>query len=314
MTDTSPVPQPPSDSSEDDATSGNTSAEGATGESAGEVGQRTPSASQFFATGALLEDLSREAPGLAALRDPEVKLLAAGWLAGFRSPRTRRAYGGDLVAFDRWCTARGLGVLGAGRVQVDLYVTDLLQQPQAASSVSRRISALSSFYNFVAAFGSTSSGSRPANPTTGVRRPRVNAHVSPTLGLNPEQAAALVSEVDRDRGSQRLRSRALIRLLLHNALRVDEVINANRADFAHHPGRLDTHVTLKVTRKGGRRALVALAPSTVEALERYLATRPAPPKGPEAKTTPLLCEERRSAHPEGRLAAGAPALAPGRHC
>ena len=72
-------------------------AEGPTGESTAEVRQRTPSASQFSAAGALVGHLDREAPGLAALCDPEVKLLAAGWLAGFRSPRTRRAYAGDLA-------------------------------------------------------------------------------------------------------------------------------------------------------------------------------------------------------------------------
>lgn len=214
-------------------------------------------------------------PNLGCISEPELQLLASGWLAGFRSPRTRRAYAGDLAAFNRWRGERDLHVLRAGRVQLDLYLADLLAQPQAPSSVSRRISsALWSFFDFATSHGLAATGPTGSNPTIGVRRPRINAHASTTLGLNREQARALILAVDSDPGSQRLRSRVVIRLLLHSALRVDEIIGANRADVGRRPGRTDTHVTLTVTRKGGRRSLIALAPSTAATLHQYLETRP----------------------------------------
>ena len=83
-----------------------------------------------------------------------------------------------------------------------------------------------------------------------------------TIGLACDQARALVAAADADRGPQALRTAAVIRLLLHNALRVDE---ACAADVRHR--------VLRVTRKGARRAKVPLAPATVAALDAYLADR-----------------------------------------
>jgi integrase len=66
---------------------------------------------------------------------------------------------------------------------------------------------------------------------------------------------------------------ALLRVLLHNALRVDELLGANLADLPRHPGREHVHDTLTIRRKGGRRARIALAPATVESLQHYLHDR-----------------------------------------
>jgi integrase/recombinase XerD len=62
---------------------------------------------------------------------------------------------------------------------------------------------------------------------------------------------------------------AVIRLLLHNALRVDEACTADIADLVEDSG----HRVLRVVRKGARKAKVPLTPATVAVLEAYLATR-----------------------------------------
>ena len=126
--------------------------------------------------------------GPAGLVDQRLALIAAGWLAGFRSARTRRAYGADLAAFALWCAPRGLDVLGARRVQVDLHTTGLLDAGAASSSVARRLSALSSFYRFAAAHDL-----RVDNPVVGVRRPAVDPDHTRTVGLTRDQARALVA-------------------------------------------------------------------------------------------------------------------------
>jgi hypothetical protein len=61
-----------------------------------------------------------------------------------------------------------------------------------------------------------------------------------------------------DRGPQALRTAAVIRLLLHNALRVDEACAADVADLGADAG----HRVLRVTRKGARKAKIPLAPAT----------------------------------------------------
>ena len=192
------------------------------------------------------------------------ELLAAAWLTSLRSPRTRRAYAADLRAWLRWLGDRRVDVLGAGRVHADLWVTGQLDGGAEASSVRRRLSALSSFYRHCAAQDLVG-----RIPTAGVARPVVDPDYTATIGLDRDQARALVAAADADRGPQALRTAAVIRLLLHNALRVDEACAANVADLGADTG----HRVLRVTRKGARKAKVPLTPATVAALDAYLTDR-----------------------------------------
>ena len=67
----------------------------------------------------------------------------SAWLTGPRSARTRRAYIGDVVAWLGWLAGRETDALAAGRVHVDLWAATQLDAGAAASSVRRRLSALS---------------------------------------------------------------------------------------------------------------------------------------------------------------------------
>jgi integrase/recombinase XerD len=218
-----------------------------------------------------LTDLAGQSLPATQWQDPRVRLLAAGWLSGFRSPRTRRAYAGDLLIWQRWCTAHEVDPLRARRVQVDLYLADLLDGGASPASAGRRLSALSSFYRFL--LEQEDLDIARSNPATAVRRPVLDAQHSPTLGLTRDEAVALLDTVDRACSPQQRRNAAMLRLLLHNALRVDEILSADLADLGRHPGRTGVHDTLTIRRKGGRRARIALAPATVEALQRYLEQR-----------------------------------------
>lgn len=66
----------------------------------------------------LLAQLATDHPTLAA-RAARERLLAAAWLAGYRSPRTRRAYALDLSAWLDWLHGLQVDVLAARRVHVD---------------------------------------------------------------------------------------------------------------------------------------------------------------------------------------------------
>ena len=209
------------------------------------------------------------------------ELLAAGWLMSLRSARTRRAYAGDLQAWLAWLAGRGIDVLTAGRVHVDLWVAGQQDQCAEAASVRRRLSALSSFYRYCAAHDLMD-----RIPTAGVARPVVDPDYTATIGLTREQARALVGAADHDRGPQALRTAALIRLLLHNALRVDEACAADVANLGADAG----HRVLRVMRKGGRRARVPLTPASAAALDAYLTDRArrAGLAGPRDLDGPLL--------------------------
>ena len=226
----------------------------------------------------LLAVVEAEHPVLADRPSGE-RVMVATWLAGYRSARTRRAYAADLVRWLDWLAARELGPLQARRVHVDLWVRQLLDAGAADSSVTRRLSAVSSWYRHLAEHDLIA-----ANPAAAVRRPRVDPDHTTTVGLDRDQARALLAAADADTGRQRLRSAAAVRLLLHQGLRVDELCGADVADLGHDRG----HQTLTVTRKGGARSSVALPAATGAALRAYLdarAIRPTRP-APAAAVTP----------------------------
>jgi site-specific recombinase XerD len=192
------------------------------------------------------------------------QVMAATWLATYRSVRTRRAYAQDLATWLRWLDARQVDVLGARRVHVDLWTRDLLDGGAAGSSVTRRLSAISSWYRHLGEHDLIDT-----NPVAAVRRPRVDPDHTTTVGLDRDQARALIVAADADTAPTRLRAAAAIRLLLHQGLRVDELAQSAVADLGHDRG----HRVLTVRRKGGHRVAVVLPPATTAALDAYLASR-----------------------------------------
>jgi hypothetical protein len=129
--------------------------------------ERLPARVQSAAPGAgpaavaaeLLSRMRAELPAVGELGERE-QVLVAAWLTGLRSARTRRAYAGDAAA---WLAVRDTDVLAAARVHVDLWAATQLDAGAAASSVRRRLSALSSFYRYCAAheFARPSPGRAP---------------------------------------------------------------------------------------------------------------------------------------------------------
>jgi integrase/recombinase XerD len=196
----------------------------------------------------LLGRVRAELPVIGELGERD-QVLVWVWLTGLRSARTRRAYAGDVAAWLGWLAGRDTDVLAAGRVHVDLWAATWLDAGAAASSVRRHLSALSSFYRYCAACDLTG-----RIPTEGVARPAVDPDYTATVGLDRDQARALVAAADADTAAQALRTAAVVRLLLHNALRVDEACAADIADLGEDSG----HRVLRVVRKGARKAKVPL--------------------------------------------------------
>ena len=142
----------------------------------------------------LLARTRAELPVLAGLGERE-ELLAAAWLASLRAARTRRAYAGDVRGWLGWLAERGVDVLGAGRVHVDLWAAAQQDRGAESSTVRRRLSALSSFYRYCAAHDLVD-----RIPTAGVARPMVDPDYTATIGLDRDQARALVAAADADAG------------------------------------------------------------------------------------------------------------------
>jgi integrase/recombinase XerD len=185
--------------------------------------------------------------------------LAAAFLAGY-GPATRECYERDLRHFGAFLAAASVpDPLHAHRVHVDAYCRSQEEAGVAASTLARRLSALSGFYAYA-----LDEGAIERSPVARVRRPRVSDE-SPRLGVDRDGLRGLL-----DAGSACGEGdHALVCLLALNGLRVSEAVGADVSDLGKQRG----HRTLALRRKGGKRQTVALAPRTADALDAMLGGR-----------------------------------------
>src|SRR4051794_23004698 len=197
--------------------------------------------------------------------DPFLRL-AAGWLVGHPT-NTAKAYRRDLEGWAKWCALLGVHPLAAERYHVDAWVRHLTTEPQSrtgrpasAATVARKLSALASFYDY----GEHDAEVLTHSPAASVRRSRVSDE-SQAVGLTADELRRLLAAA----AAHSPRSLALVSLLTFCGLRISEALNAEVRDYGSDHG----HRVLKVTRKGGKTARVALAPPVVRALDAYLGDR-----------------------------------------
>ncbi len=149
--------------------------------------------------------------------------------------------------------------------QLDVTV-DKLQAGKAAyarSTIGRRLSTVSMFYRWC-----TDEELLGRNPAANVRRPRISQD-STTLGMDREELGMFLVQA----GLSSARDHGLACLLALNGLRVNEACNANIENIRWERG----HRTLVVDRKGGKRAVIPLAPRTSRAIDLVVGERTSGP-------------------------------------
>jgi len=206
----------------------------------------------------------RQAGGSVALGGPAEQFTEA-WLANRRlSEHTRAAYRRDVAAWLAWCGGRGLDPLGATFLDVNAYARGLEARPLAAATVARKLSGLSSWYDFLVKLRAVD-----GNPVGGADRPYVSRDHSATVGLTPDEVDALLSEA----AAAGVRHNAVLILLADLGLRVGELVGLDLDDLGWERG----HRTVRFVGKGGRPRRRALTPGAAAALDDYLRGRGAEP-------------------------------------
>ncbi|MEV1331377.1 tyrosine-type recombinase/integrase [Micromonospora costi] len=237
--------------------------------------------------------VSPEAPALA--RPSAAPALPAGpadvteaWLRNRRlSAHTRDAYRRDIAGWLGWCAERALDPLRASFLHVNEYARALeatrsprTGRPLTPATVARKLSALSSWYDFLAKLRAVE-----VNPVTGADRPRVDRDHSATVGLTPDEVDALLAAAEAETGPTAARTRAAIALLADLGLRVGELVSLDVGDLGAERG----HRSVRFVGKGGRARRRALTPGTAYAVDAYLAQRAAAAGVPVTDLTgPLL--------------------------
>ncbi|MFC0007582.1 tyrosine-type recombinase/integrase [Micromonospora siamensis] len=210
------------------------------------------------------------------------------WLRNRRlSEHTRDAYRRDVATWLAWCDRRDLDPLRANFLDVNTYARELEAtrgvrsgRPLTPATVARRLSALSSWYDFLVRLRAID-----ANPVAGADRPRIDRDHSATIGLTPDEVDALLAAAEADAGPTAARNRAAIALLADLGLRVGELISLDLTDLGAERG----HRSVRFVGKGGRPRRRALTPGTAYAVDAYLSARAAAQGVPVAQLTgPLL--------------------------
>ena len=172
------------------------------------------------------------------------------------STNTVAAYRRDLRQFFEF--AAGLGETEVDRVRQNViraYLADLSAQGYARRSLSRKTSAIRSFYE-----DAVRRGEAPANPAGRLSRPR--PHRTLPQALSQGMTAALLEAVDGD-DPRALRDRAILETLYATGMRVSELASLTAAEVRGRD-------RLTVKGKGGRERIAPVGAAAREALERYL--------------------------------------------
>jgi site-specific recombinase XerD len=183
------------------------------------------------------------------------------WLANRRlSEHTRAAYRRDVAGWLAFCAASGRDPLRASFLDVNAYARELESRELAAATVARKLSGLSSWYDFLVKIRAVD-----ANPVGGADRPYVSRDHSATVGLTPTEVDALLAAA----GRAGARHRAVVTLLADLGLRVGELVGLDLG----HVGWERGHRTVRFVGKGGRARRRALTAGASAALDDYLAVR-----------------------------------------
>ncbi|MFQ5518713.1 MAG: tyrosine recombinase XerC [Mariprofundus sp.] len=177
------------------------------------------------------------------------------------SAHTVAAYRRDLSRFCDHCKAATAPKPPALKAITRSDVQDWLVSGHAAglaaSTLARRLSALSSFFD-----AAVQAGQCDSNVAAGVRPPKQPKRLPRTLP--PEQTSALMQQTER---SNDVRDLALLAVMYGCGLRVSEVVGLNLNDIDLH------QCELRVLGKGRKERIVPLPHGAIQYLQTYLAER-----------------------------------------
>jgi site-specific recombinase XerD len=200
-----------------------------------------------------------------ATMDVSVKQIVWAWLLHQRSEHTSKAYGTDLREWLAFCAERDVDPLEVTRGHGDAY-RGWLERTRGLSgrSAARKLAAVSSWYTYL-----VEESVLDANRFAGARRPEINRRESSTVSLTESEAQAMVRAAVDDHGRQRLRTAAVLPMLLMVGPRAAEVVSLAPASLGFEQGMR----TVRIVGKGGVIRTRHLPDEASETMDAYLDSR-----------------------------------------
>ena len=184
------------------------------------------------------------------------------------SSHTLRAYQKDILQHLEFL--RKLGCDNPKQVtslNLRKFLVQLRQKDYKATTISRKLASLRSFYKFLFKEGVIGN-----NPATVLRSPK--RHRTLPKFLSPQEVESILGAIDKEspqghrwQGHSRQRDRAILETLYSTGVRVSELVGMDVAD-------IDMFSELvKVRGKGKKERIVPIGSHALEAIKVYLATR-----------------------------------------
>jgi site-specific recombinase XerD len=218
-------------------------------------------------TSAVLASSAAPRP-LAALNEQPILFLAPRsatrfwefFTANIRNKNTRRAYFKAVCRFSSWCEMHGLNeVTAVAPIHVAAYVEEM-QLSLSRPSIKQHLAALKMLFDWLVVGQVIGS-----NPAQNVRGPKHSQRKGKTPVLNPDEARALLDNIDTDTLIG-LRDRALIGLMVFTFARVGATVTMKVEDCYLQGRRL----WIRLHEKGGKRHEVPANHYLDDYLAQYL--------------------------------------------
>lgn len=173
------------------------------------------------------------------------------------SPHTIRHYGEDLRRFAAWMKEKGVGdPAGVTHLHVRAFLAELQGRDYAKRSVSRKLSALRSFFRHL-----VREGRLAESPLAFIRTPKLDKRLPRFLYVEEMEQLLRLPDTSDPLG---LRDLAVLETLYASGMRVSELVGLDVS-------RVDLSLGLAlVFGKGAKERYVPLGEHAVHALRRYL--------------------------------------------
>lgn len=183
------------------------------------------------------------------------------WFANIDNPNTKRAYVQDVKEFMRFtCIVEPREFRDVTRAHVLAWRKQLEARELSASTIRRKLSALSSLYDFLC-----EDNAIKVNPTHGVKRPSEGTYEGKTSALGETEARKLLDAPPEDT-LKGVRDRAILATYLFHGLRVSELTNLAPGSIKNREGV--PH--LEVLGKRSKIRFVPLHPKAQRLIADYL--------------------------------------------
>jgi len=184
-----------------------------------------------------------------------------GW-----SPRTTESYRSDLLHAEAFFHRSGSGLMQADSSMVLKYLGILSREGMKESTIQRRRSALSTWYNNL-----QDQGIREDHPARHLPRLRKSRPLPKLMSEQDVEALLFAPDVETQTG---LRDRCMLEVLYATGLRVSELVNLTLSQVDMSAG------LVRIVGKGDKERLVPFGDEAGRWLAAWLAARPSKPAGP----------------------------------